>query len=130
MCCKAPKHTMHEFFEGTRKVAVGQLGIHHYLLYTFSCVSVTIYNLLDPLNLFHCSKTRSSSTKQTSPIIGSDSTMASQISSGAKSSSSLLVTGVPCFFFNILPVSQLRSWVFEGLGIKGITELIKLNDLL
>ena len=37
------------------------------------------------------------------------------------------------FFKNILPVLQLRltrSWVFEELGIEGITELIKLNDLL
>ena len=34
------------------------------------------------------------------------------------------------FFFLNLRVSQLRSWVFEELGTKGITELIKLKVLL
>ena len=71
---------------------------------------------------------------QSSPLrIRSDPTMASQISLGAKNSSSLLCHRCAVFFKNILPVLQLRltrSWVFEELGIEGITELIKLNDLL
>ena len=66
--------------------------------------------------------------------------MAGEISLGARNSSSEAWRPSPfwrqrraVFFFlhfACFAATLIRSWVFEELGTKGTTELIKLNDLL